>query len=882
MSKSQNDISNVETQEISSNSQRYKPFNRLSRLSTRDIKEMKKQSREKLNNYINTQRDFSNSYSSSSSSSSSSSNSGIIRDRDRNRNNSSYIQTPDPKKERSPFDPFASPPYITHEENNNDKRQSFNSPPATQLINNGQNDDIVDIDSFSIDEIDNFDNLDEIQNMTTNDFITINNNNNNNNNNNSSNNDDNDGNDGNDGNDDDMVDINTLGTVKINTVNFKVVNDDTIRQRLDSSWKSINDHLNIDDPVKGFYSLMAFLEKSYSVKLLTNDASKLVNGFNTVTVDDVGTIGKVLNFMKNVPHPGTSSSYKSRDMFDMRSVIPVGNTTRSDNAPFFYCIIGENDGICKENVISYSDMNIARDTVNKTSNRYIITKYTDRPTMRLNLLISLKRDENMTNFALFVMENLHMITINKKYIRKEGRIIIFDLYSFLINVFSHYTIHDNLLNYHNFLNIAQKKTLNMLNQRIDDIGLRIGDHVISDDTTIAYVYWLYEMRYINYTYTDNSWISRSLIIKTTKDSAIEQLASYQIYRTSDYGEINRLNIDCEYTITFNDDVQDIDISKFKLDNDLEIFYETRSDEEQKAIRKYLNYIFEGINNDNVEYYDEDEDEIVDKRYTINMFFIYPLIYSSINNENGKYISMLKQVLYKGVTDNINILDLILQLIPLDAKEIKKDEKKKLYIEEKPKEVISEKIYKVPERNIVKNKYFEQKKKEIKKDSSNVVYMEEERKGKVYFQEKKKEKPKEVAYTRNTSKIKKSRNIYIPPKSKSDIIKTSTNPLNNTLPKNPLQSKKNLVFIEMKEGSVFDDLSTGKKEKEDTIDVDNNKEVNKLSRNKQIKVDTKKVKKRNLVNIDKNKIINDELNEVDKKILFNYYKDLEEKGILGKK
>ena len=184
-----------------------------------------------------------------------------------------------------------------------------------------------------------------------------------------------------------------------------------IRNRLNEVRTKIKTIIEVDDTVEGFYSFMNIVEKSYSFILDYQNIGEriLINDDETITVEDVGTLTKVTNFMNKIPLPNSPSSYKSKDMYDLSNVIPVSDITTIRNSPMFYCILSDDCIVTKQGFISYVNQTIIG------NKRYIITKYTDRPTIRY-VLHEIYKDinKNMINFALFVLENLHMINVNKK------------------------------------------------------------------------------------------------------------------------------------------------------------------------------------------------------------------------------------------------------------------------------------------------------------------------------------------------------------------------------------------------------------------------------------------------------------------------------------
>lgn len=645
----------------------------------------------------------------------------------------SYIQTPN-SQQNIKFDPFSTPPLINKNQNNNES--DVGEINYTQF--SGDNNEINVLNDNN-EENDNNQNNDNEQQFNFSDVSSI------------------EsisfdyGNDGGDGSNDNS------GVYTINQVHINSIDDDEITKRLNEVRTKIKTIIEVDDTVKGFYSFMNVVGKCYSYILDYQNIGEsiLINDDETVTMDDVGTLTKVTNFLNNIPLPNSPSSYKSRDMYDLSNVIPVSDITTIRNSPMFYCILSDDCLVTKQGFISYVNQTIIG------NKRYIITKYTDRPTIRYVLYdIYENINKNMINFALFVLENLHMIKVNKKYILRDGRLIIFDLYSFINNVFAHYSINNNLLDYHTILNVSQKKDLNTLNHPIYDMGLKIGNYTVSDDSTICYVYWLYMFKYINFRIPDISWIRNSITIKTTKDLAVVSLANYQINKRTDYGSNNIANIDSNYTLSF--DIRE-SASNFNYYNyfeyDLEIFYKKRSDEEKNSINNYFKYILDG-------YHPNEEDEL-----RLTLFMIYPLIYKSINQKND-YIERFKNYIKQSIDDDDISFDGILlflrQIIPEGAPEIKKDIQKCLYKEEKITKRVKEKYYGKKKMEI-ENKYTPEPIKKripetvIKKDSSvGINKMVEEKNNNVYKPEKIKKRKPEVYYGKKKME-EENKNVYKPEK-----------------------------------------------------------------------------------------------------------------------
>lgn len=628
----------------------------------------------------------------------------------------------------------------------------------------------------------------------------------------------------------------------------KKVDDSEIEKRLNKSYEFVK-RLSLENGIEGFYLFMSFVERSYPE--IPN--SNFISGDIRPTVDEIANINMMLNYLqREIPNPNnTGSSYRSNDMFKLRRLIPVGDTTSND-APLFYCILDNDNTIDKRCVISYVDRRII------DNKRYIIRKYTDRITMRSILIKTFNGDNNKIDFALFILENLHFITVHKKYIKIGENTIVFDLYSLIQNVFNYYDTNNRLLDYIKIKNELKEKDLLKANLFIKDIGLNYNNYSVNDDNTIAYIFWLYKIKYLVVDYKDQSWVNKIFNIKTTLSSNIKKLASYQIYK--DYGKDNILNIDSDYTIEYDInipgiDISKIDISKFNPSNDLKTFYESRNEEEQLSIRKYL-YII--LSSDNLDILNEMEEN------KINLSFIYPLIYKSISNDTdyiNNFIDLLTTYL-PNINDsyylnNIIILDIVSKMFPkLPKQDIIKSNSKEVKVFMKKPEIIKTTIFKL-----------EPKKKKVTVVKSNKVVsieptiftkkmQEEKHEVKVFM--KKQEVVKPTIFELKPKK-KKSMNetFYVSPKvnqNKEQLKELNNNGLNN----NNLNTNKktNVITMSNLKNNVKSNVISKPLYETEDIESINNKSI-------RINKDNKKRSFKPLFQSNNKKVVN-EIKKVDNK------------------
>ena len=178
---------------------------------------------------------------------------------------------------------------------------------------------------------------------------------------------------------------------------------------------------------------------------------------------------------------------KSNSKLKSLKVIPLSDTSTKVNSPMFYCICSKNENLINKNgLVSYYH----KQTYD--GNTYIISKYTDRVTMRLYLLKCFDNNEDMVDFALFVLENLHFIKINSLYLSISNEVVVFDLYSFINNVFVHYSINQNILSYSK---LSSENLRGKVNYTINSMGVLVnGNTYYSDDgqsVSNAYAYFTY-------------------------------------------------------------------------------------------------------------------------------------------------------------------------------------------------------------------------------------------------------------------------------------------------------------------------------------------------------------------------------------------------------
>lgn len=378
---------------------------------------------------------------------------------------------------------------------------------------------------------------------------------------------------------------------------------------------------------KWFYSFMNYLGKCYI---------NIPGKYNTLvdTVDDSVHMKEEDRFafyksvtrslsMLSGPFPSNrSSSYKSENV-KLLNVIPVGCTNFRMNTKLFFCVFYPNIDLgelsktmfaMKEDGYNFKNFFISYHRNIESDNRiFTVHKSTDRVTMRIQLA-EVFTDRDMLDFALFIMENIHIIGVNKDYFVENSRLVVFDLYSFVINIFHHYDADDSSdlnrrTNRSLRNNILRKQTmgkpenplLGKRNRFIKEIGIKTPHGMVSDDTTIAYAFWLYRLKYIYPEHKDFSWIG-GLDIRTNRDSSVKNLCYYSIRDKNDSENILTIDSDMGIMSGVNnyqnyfrrDDYNENELKKL-FDHDLEKYYNKQNVAAQVCILVYLRWFYDHFN-----------------------------------------------------------------------------------------------------------------------------------------------------------------------------------------------------------------------------------------------------------------------------------------------
>jgi len=394
---------------------------------------------------------------------------------------------------------------------------------------------------------------------------------------------------------------------------FKFIKEEQIKVRLNAINRFLNkmvmkEHYlnNQPDVIFPFYYFMTYFGKCY--KSIPLEMNNLNYQLSSIPSDQIGKTFLETNLKSNLhtligPYPYVK---KSNSKLKSLKVIPLSDISTKVNSPIFYCICSKDENLINKNgLVSYYHKQ------KYDGNTYIISKYTDRVTMRLYLLKCFDNNEDMVDFALFVLENLHFIKINSLYLSISNEVVVFDLYSFINNIFIHYSTNQNLLSYSK---LSTENLRGKVNYTIDSMGILVNGNTLYDDTTIAYLFWLYRSSYCGIVYYDKSWLSKYLNIRTIKDSDIKQLAHY--IKTPYGRNINIDTIDSKVFLNYNSIegyYSYLDNLKTRFDEDLIIYFSNRSSNEKENILTYLYYLT--------------------KRYNFNklyFYMIYPFIYSCLS------------------------------------------------------------------------------------------------------------------------------------------------------------------------------------------------------------------------------------------------------------
>lgn len=552
--------------------------------------------------------------------------------------------------------------------------------------------------------------------------------------------------------------------------NLISIDNNLINNRLEKYNNLLKDFIMNEYNIKPFYKFLTYvgLESTEISKVLDSNTFT-INNYPLLNEEESKIFMSKLNYLIG-PNPNKLNyiSYSSKNMISLENLKSVSDFS-NNLSPLFYCILNnpnnENDNNYNfiDGIISYNNK-----IITKNKKIYSIKKFTDRVTMRLILRKYFNDDELKITFSLFILENTHMILINKKYIYKNNNILIFDLYSFINDIIKTYRNNDNLLYFNSFKNIIESS--NVRNREITEMGIKIDGNEISDSTTIAYIYWLYEINYFSiYKFYDKSWLrNTSSIIRTVKDSTLKQLAFYSIIKLEDY------NLNYDLLPNYND------LDNILLNNSTvpkEIIIKKFS---KDMLYYYNNIEIENCKNNIINYFSL----FYDKINIIEFCYIFPLFYSC--NENNIIYDFIDKI----NTKNYNLKEYISN-IELEKKQIKKiikNENNGIYIP-------IEKKKKKKESNYSKS---------ILIDSSNQIYIPPKNK---------KEKKKEIIYNNNNNNLENNTRIYIPPKNKKERKKEIIYSNNN----NKIKEENNNIYIPPKK--ILKELEKEKEIEEEINEYD---------------------------------------------------------------
>lgn len=372
-----------------------------------------------------------------------------------------------------------------------------------------------------------------------------------------------------------------------------------------------------------FYNIMAVVQKMYIDNLPNNEeiiVSKNANGLLDTDVRSVSN-ATLMDLIRGIlgPSPARKSSVRiANNMVKIDNVISVGNTVYKTDSKLFYCLLKSNSDISGGCFISYSKN--VRVVDSKSDVFYRLRKYTDRPYLRY-LLSNNSFDEVTKELCCFILENIHMLAFNPKYIIQTDDYVILDVYSLVTNIKHFYYNTDNYLDYRS-INVfsAEYRTIRM-NRLLPDIAVCTTQGHVNNSTTFAYAFWLYEFKYLALNYNDNTWF-RDLVRNgpvTNIDSNLDALCTYQIQAMNDPHDFtNIMTIDSD--IQFTSIIECTTKHNIKMKGDLKVFYDRASANNKASIMTYLNWVasYLGEEADNTEY---------------DLFYIYPLLFFTYNTKD---------------------------------------------------------------------------------------------------------------------------------------------------------------------------------------------------------------------------------------------------------
>lgn len=460
------------------------------------------------------------------------------------------------------------------------------------------------------------------------------------------------------------IDVEQIAVVKHDFVkNIMIdskVSDDEIAQRLDCISRQIDKVTLTNDTKDSFYRFMIYVEKWYK-DTLPNDTSITITDhiLDKNDPDKSNEYNKFISAVSKLAGPSPSNSNASCKVKGMvnLNVIPVGNVSNTSESKLFYCIFenGLDLSLKKMDFISYSISRVVLHDGGKT--RYTIRKYTDRPYLRASLksLYNHEFDSEAIDFALFVLENVsNIILVNGKYVRILNDAVIFDFRSFLRNVIYWYQNHGYVISSSTLIEHSSDSRMYNQNQKIPDIGLVTQMGNVNDSNTIAYVFWLYEMRYINVYYNDFNW-TKGVFIKTNENSNKDELCNYYVY--CDCDRRNIYNIDSKFSFKDIPGLKYSENQEYTPSGDLKVYYDSLQEQDRIFLDKYIKAFVATTTND-----------------TCDLYYIYPYICYCMTNDIGCLDIILKDDGKKrGLTnDPANKILAVFNKLPSIPPPIKRD------------------------------------------------------------------------------------------------------------------------------------------------------------------------------------------------------------------
>lgn len=426
---------------------------------------------------------------------------------------------------------------------------------------------------------------------------------------------------------------------KGNLIIFPIA-DNVIAERLNAVSKNIDQVTLAKDTKESFYRFMTYVEKCYNN--LINDSSVLIS--DEPFQCDKELPDELSNIMKNIenlqgPLPSDSNaSWKAKDMVSLSDIIPVGDVSSTYQSKLFYCIFEDKVSgyFQKMDFVSYSNSRTVFTEGGSTT--YTIRKYTDRPYLRTYFKKNYHRfGSRGIDFALFVLENISIILVHRKYVRILKNAVVFDFLSFLNNVIYWYQKNGNAID----METLRVDKQFYINKRNPHLGIRTQAGDVADSNTIAQLFWLYELRYVNL----DSWKFRTwekvIPIVTNATSNKDELCSYHVQR--DYDHKNIFNIDSKFDfLELPEGLGIAEPKEVEFSEDLKCYYDSLSEQEQNRLNEYISAFCAA---DNQKHFD--------------LYLIYPYICYCMTNDR-KYLDEFNKI-YKTNYSRYDISSIISNL-----------------------------------------------------------------------------------------------------------------------------------------------------------------------------------------------------------------------------